>query len=100
MERKRLLGESDLFSSMFDGPTSFTMGEIETQGDEHVLPVRFMSGRQLPAVNWIDRIRVVRENDHYVVADVEYANHWSLGNNATLLGVLRGATAKRDKGRT
>ena len=98
-ERKRLLGESDLFSSMFDGPTSFTLGEIETRGAEYVVPVRFMSGRQLPAVNWIDRVRVVRENDHYVVADVEYANHWSLGSNATLLGMLKGTAAKRDKRR-
>ena len=99
-ERKRLLGESDLFSSMFEGPTSFSMGDVETQGDEHVVPVRFMSGRQLPAINWIDRVRVVQENGHYVVADVEYANHWSLGNHATLLGVLQGATARRDKRRS
>jgi hypothetical protein len=99
-ERKRLLRESDLFSSMFEGPTSFSMGDVETQGDEHVVPVRFMSGRQLPAINWIDRVRVVQENGHYVVADVEYANHWSLGNHATLLGVLQGATARRDKRRS
>jgi len=99
MERKRLLGESDLFSSMFEGPTSFSMGDVETQGDAHVVPVRFMSGRQLPAINWIDRVRVVQENGHYVVADVEYANHWSLGSNATLLGILKGAKPKRDKRR-
>ena len=98
-DRRRLLGESDLFSSMFDGPTSFSMGDVETQGDEHVVPVRFMSGRQLPAINWIDRVRVVQENGHYVVADVEYANHWSLGSNATLLGILKGAKPKRDKHR-
>jgi hypothetical protein len=99
-ERKRLLGESDLFSSMFEGPTSFSTGDVETQGDAHVVPVRFMSGRQLPAINWIDRVRVVQENGHYVVADVEYANHWSLGNHATLLGVLQGAAARRDKRRS
>ena len=98
-ERKRLLGESDLFSSMFEGPTSFSMGDVETQGDEHVVSVRFMSGRQLPAINWIDRVRVVQENGHYVVADVEYANHWSLGSHATLLGVLQGAAARRGQTR-
>lgn len=111
MERKRLLGESDLFSSMFEGPTSFSIGDVEAQddveaeddveahGDAHVVPVRFMSGRQLPAINWIDRVRVVQENGHYVVADVEYANHWSLGSNATLLGSLKGAKPRRDKRR-
>ena len=95
--RQRMLGESDLFSSMFEGPTSFTMGDAESQGEEHIVPVRFMSARQLPAINWVDRVHVVREHGHYVVADVEYANHWHLGSNATLREALRGAAARPAK---
>jgi len=91
--RSRMLGESDLFSSMFEGPTSFTMGESEAEDSTHVIPVRFMSGRQLPAINWTDRVRVVRENNHYVVADIEYANHWSLGSRSTLLDALKNKNA-------
>jgi hypothetical protein len=92
--RQRMLGESDLFSSMFEGPTSFTMGDAESQGDERIVPVRFMSARHLPAINWVDRVHVVRENGHYVVADVEYANHWHLGSNATLREALGGTAAR------
>lgn len=94
---KRAFAEGDLFSSLFDGPTSFTMDkdEVETHGNEHVVPVRLTSAKQLPAVNWVDKVKVVNEGDRYLVADIEYGSHWEFGANATLMGTLKSAAKRR-----
>jgi hypothetical protein len=93
-KRKPVFTDGDLFSSIAVGPTSFKTGEVEVlDNDTHVIPVRFMSARQLPAINWTDRVKVVNENGHYVLADIEYANHWQAGGNGTLVKSLR-KTAK------
>jgi hypothetical protein len=91
-ERTRNPGftEGDLFSSLFDGPTSFRLGKAESRGnEEYIVPVRFFSGRQLPAVNWVDHVKVVREGDAFVVADVEFGNHWNFGDDGTLTKALQ-----------
>lgn len=82
--------DGDLFSSISQGPTSFRTGMTEAlANDAHVVPVRFASGRQLPAINWTDRVKVINENGHYVVADVEYANHWQAGGGSLLNSLKR-----------
>lgn len=89
--RERSFIDGDPFSSLADGPTSFIAADAhDDQSDVHVVEVRFMAAQQLPAVHWIDRVRVIREHDRYVVADVEYANHWRVGSKGqTLVGTLR-----------
>lgn len=86
---RRAFTEGDLFSSVFDGPTTFKVQIPETQGAEQFVPVRFTSAKQLPAVNWVDRIKVVNEDGHYVVADIEYGSHWEFGARSTLSGALK-----------
>lgn len=94
---KRAFSEGDLFSSIFDGPTTFITNEVETHGDAHVVPVRLTSARQLPAVNWVDKVKVVSEGGHYLVADIEYGSHWEFGMNATLVGALKDNKKPRRK---
>ncbi|MGH8179069.1 MAG: hypothetical protein ACREV5_22645 [Steroidobacter sp.] len=96
---KPAFAEGDLFSSLFEGPTSFTTSDVESMGDEHVVPVRFVYGAKTPAVNWIDRVRVVQENGAYVVADIDYGNHWSFGPKGSLVQSLRRATSNSGKRR-
>lgn len=90
--------DGDLFSSIATGPTSFTIGEAEIfDNDVRVIPVRFMSARQLPAINWTDRVKVINENGRYVLADIEYANHWQAGGTGTLVKSLRQTANKTAK---
>jgi len=94
-QRGRTFVEGDLFSSLFDGPTSFVTREHEARAaDEHVITVRLTSAKQLPALSWTDKVKVVRENGHYVVADIEYTNHWAFGSNSQLVASLRKAMHK------
>jgi len=88
--RRRSFIDGDLFSSLSDGPTSFVQGEIaRTSTGEVEIPVRLTSAQQLPAVYWVDRVRVVRQDDRYVIADIHYANHWRVGSKQTLVAALR-----------
>ena len=98
-DEKPSFAEGDLFSSLFEGPTSFTTGDVEAHGAEHIVPVRFVYAGQLPAVNWIDRVHVVEENGAYVIADIEYGNHWNVGAKGTLVGSLKQATSMSGKRR-
>ena len=97
VQQRRTFSEGDLFSSLFDGPTSFTAGPVERTGDEHVVSVKLTSGRQLPALSWTDKVTVIRENGHYVVADIEYANHWAFGSDTRLVSSLRSAMGNRSR---
>jgi hypothetical protein len=92
---KRAFAEGDLFSSIFDGPTTFKIDDVATQGADQFVPVTFTSAKQLPSINWVDRVKVINENGHYVVADIEYASHWEFGVRATLIDALQGKTPPR-----
>lgn len=92
---KRAFSEGDLFSSIFDGPTTFKIDAVETQGTDQFVPVTFTSAKQLPSVNWVDRIKVISEDGHYVVADIEYGSHWEFGVRASLVDALKGKTPPR-----
>lgn len=94
-EKGRTFSDGDLFSSLFDGPTSLLVGGSETlAGDQFLVTVSLTSAKQLPALRWSDKVRVVREGGHYVVADIEYANHWAFGSNTRLVRSLQRALGK------
>jgi hypothetical protein len=97
-KKRRTFVEGDLFSSLFDGPTSLVVGASEPlAGDEYLVTVKLTCAKQLPALTWTDKIRIVRERGHYVVADVEYGNHWAFGSNTRLVSSLQSAMGKRGR---
>lgn len=94
-DKGRTFSDGDLFSSLFDGPTSLLVGGSEPlAGDQFLITVKLTSAKQLPALKWSDKVRVVREGGHYVVADIEYANHWAFGSNTRLVHSLQRALGK------
>ena len=98
VQRRRTFVEGDLFSSLFDGPTSLLVGSSEPlAGDEFLITVQLTSAKQLPALTWTDKVRVVRERGHYVIADIEYGNHWAFGSNTRLVSSLQMAMGKRTR---
>jgi hypothetical protein len=96
LQKRRTFSEGDLFSSLYDGPTSLIVGEAEPlAGDEFRITVKLTSAKQLPALTWTDKVRVVREQGRYVVADIEFGNHWAFGTNTRLVYSLQSAMGKR-----
>jgi hypothetical protein len=95
VQSQRTFVEGDLFSSLFDGPTSFVaQGTEHRPSGEYMVSVLLKSSYQLPILSWTDRVKVIQENGRYVVADIEYANHWAFGSNTALVASLNSAIGK------
>ena len=59
-----------LFASLFEGPTSFTVGIATAAGGVTRVPVRFRYGSE---AQWEDVIVLTREGGAYVIDDIEFA---------------------------
>lgn len=88
---KPAFADGDLFSSLFEGPTSFKVGADEVTGDVHRVSVQLAFDRQQPVVSWTDKVVVKSENGKSVVVDIEYGGSWAFGNKGTLVSMLKKA---------
>lgn len=93
----RTIENGDWFTSMFDGPTSFRIGDVQDAGGRYLVSVRFTSAQQLPAVNWHDQIVVIEEEGKHVIANVVFENHWAFKDDATLIDALKDPKARRKR---
>ena len=59
-----------LFASLFEGPTSFTVGTASVSGGLTRVPVQFRYGSE---VEWQDVVVLTREGRAYVIDDIEFA---------------------------
>jgi len=92
------LVEGDLFSSLFEGPTSFTVGETRIDGNRAVTTVVFSYAdpvSKAPAFSWKDRYLLVQLGARWLLDDVEYAGDWDFAPfgrlSEALEDVARGA---------
>lgn len=88
---KPSFAEGDLFSSLFEGPTSFQVGADEATGDVHRVSVQLAHDLQQPVVSWTDKVVVGDEAGRWVVADIEYGGSWEFGNKGSLVSMLKRA---------
>ncbi len=84
--------EGDLFSSLFEGPTSFEVG-VATPGDKVArVPVHFTyvdpSDKAHP-FKWSDTLVLVKENGKWLVDDAEYGGTWDFASKGKLTDALR-----------
>ena len=80
--------EGDLFSSLFEGPTSVEVSADSARGGQRVASVRMTSNGANPPVTWVDRAVLVRQRDRYVIDDIEYGGQWDFANKGTLRASL------------
>ncbi len=77
--------DGDLFTSLFEGATAYEIGRID-HNDSHadvLVALKYSSAKDRD-VSWTDRLVLVRENDHWVVEDLEYGGNWDFANHGTL----------------
>ena len=93
--------DGDLFSSLFEGPTAFTVGKAVSAaaapggrlGDLQV-PVDLVhtidpaAGGGEPAT-WTDTVLLREENGRFVVADIAFGGGWDFANTGTMIAALR-----------
>ena len=87
--------DGDLFSSLFEGPTSFQLGADELTGDTHRVSVQFAYDKQQPVVSWTDKVVVKEEQGKPVIVDIEYGGTWEFGNKGALVSMLKQALTPR-----
>lgn len=80
--------EGDLFSSVFEGSTSFRVMPTTSTSAPYVVPVAFADERAKPAVRWVDTAIVILERGRLVVQDVRYGGTWDFANKGKLLDQL------------
>ena len=82
--------EGDLFSSLFEGPTGFTIGKpIRLDDDHQRLPVVFINvvpGQ--PPERWTDYAEMVHEESGWKLDDLEYGGQWEFASQGRLSQTL------------
>ena len=82
--------EGDLFSSLFEGPQSFTIVPDSVAARNHRVVVMFMYKGGGKPYTWTDTIVVVRKKRHDVIDDIAYGGAGEFGNHGTLRAMLEG----------
>jgi hypothetical protein len=85
------LVEGDLFSSLFEGPTSFTVGETRSEGGRAVVTVVFSYADPVskpPPFSWKDHFLLVQIGGRWLLDDVEYLGGWGFAQKGRLAEAL------------
>jgi len=89
--------DGDLFSSLFEGSTAFTVGEPQTgAAGEWRVPVKltYSTGAADPKpTEWTDTVVLREESGRFVVADIAFGGQWDFANKGTMLEALRAGLA-------
>jgi hypothetical protein len=83
--------EGDLFSSLFEGPTSFTMGAAKVSSRQASVLVRFTYVDSRPGMKgttWQDRYLLTKVNGRWLIDDVEYLGKWDFAPKGKLSEAL------------
>lgn len=86
--------DGNLFSSLFEGHSTYVVERTAARGDTVLVPVAFSNTSQTPAVQWTDTLVVVNTavggaEPRWRVADLRYGGDWEFGYRGSLLQVLR-----------
>ena len=92
-DEKPAFADGDLFSSLFEGPTSLQVVAEKTNGMVYHVEVQFAFGKPFEA-SWTDDVTVILEKGRYVVADVQYGGRWDFGNKGALVASLKRALSR------
>lgn len=88
-DEKPRYAEGDLFSSLFEAPTSCRVMPALAGSDTVLVPLACMDDRPKPTVRWTDTAVVVRNGGRWLVHDIRYGATWDFGNKGSLLQALR-----------
>lgn len=80
--------EGALFSSLFEGVTSYRLGEPLVSGDKASLPVYWEYTEGGETSRWIDVVALVRSGETWQVADIFFCAPWDFRPAPTLRAVL------------
>ena len=80
--------EGDLFSSLFEGPTTVRVAADTLRGSSHAVTVRMTHRGADPAITWSDVAIVTAEHGRWVIDDIEYGGTWDFAPRGSLRAQL------------
>jgi hypothetical protein len=85
--------DGDFFSSMEEGASSFRVGKVHRRDsrynvDLHLKRIHSLNPKEKP-IEWTDSVIVVKEDNRFVVDDMEFLGAWSYGNHGLLSKILQ-----------
>ena len=83
--------EGDLFSSLFEGPQSFSIVPDSVAARNHRVVVMFMYTGDAKPYTWTDTVVIARQKRHDVIDDIAYGGAGEFGNHGTLRAMLERA---------
>lgn len=97
--------DGDLFSSLFEGPTGYTVGAPVSGTDmpggrlgDLLVPVTLTHATDPAAgkpVTWTDTVLLREENGRFVVADIAFGGAWDFANKGSMLAALRAGLGEK-----
>lgn len=87
--------EGDLFSSLFEGPTSCRAMPALGGADTALVPLQCEDNRPKPTVRWTDTAVVVRNGGRWLVHDIRYGGTWDFASKGSLLQSLQHSTSEK-----
>ncbi|MDE1938101.1 MAG: DUF3828 domain-containing protein [Alphaproteobacteria bacterium] len=84
------LVEGDLFSSMFEGTTSYKVGACKSDAKKASCPVDLVyDDKHDPAARWTDTVYLVMTPGGWRVDDIGYGGNWDFANKGRLSATLQ-----------
>ncbi|MBK5144836.1 DUF3828 domain-containing protein [Budviciaceae bacterium BWR-B9] len=90
-DEKPSLVDGDLFSSLFEGPTSVDIPSIPVlpSANSVTLQANFTRTEQgKDILHWSDEIKMIKQNDNWVIDDLVYKGNWEFAAKNTLKKTL------------
>ncbi len=92
-DEKPAFAEGDLFSSLFEGPTSVTVLGVDSAPAAWRVTVLMRYAGATPESEWTDTVQVVAEHGRRVIDDVGYGGTWDFASQGRLRRALASALA-------
>ncbi len=89
--------EGDLFSSMFEGATTYAIGACKSAAKTASCAVALTyDDKHRPAKHWTDTVYLVMTPDGWRVGDIGYGGNWDFANKGRLSATLRQVISDAD----
>lgn len=90
---KPAFAEGDLFSSLFEGPSSVRVEGDSSAGAAHRVLAHMSYDSANPPTSWTDTAIVASEDGRMVIQDIRYGGNWDFALKGSLRAQLNGARA-------
>ncbi|HEV8593068.1 MAG TPA: hypothetical protein VGQ55_13265, partial [Pyrinomonadaceae bacterium] len=81
--------EGDLFSSMFEGATSFRLGKARAVNPRNEVDVHLVYKYKSDATEWTDTAILEKIGGRWVITDILFKGNWEFKSGASLKNALK-----------